>query len=180
MASLETMPERFVKTRSLAVGNLFAAGGVLYQVIDPVGGYFCAKLWGGDQTQVVALDPTSPLAAHHPVVTEGEPVPGYLKKVDLLNEQGMPARFRFPTQSMAFKAVHLDQALMQPVGVAARVYGPMAYVLADEVGNYRYYYYYFKDQYKHSSGLTGTLAQSGVFGSNYNYDDGPAHWRFVL
>ena len=177
----EAAPEQcLVKTRSLTAGALFAVGRVLYQVIAAADGGLGAKIWGDVEPLVVALDPASPLALRCPVVATGEPIPLYVDRTDLLDERGGPARFRFPTQNMALRALSLDRELVQPASLSARVFGPMAYALADEMGHYRYYYYYFKSQSRQSTGYTAPLADSGVLGAHYNYREGPTHWRFVL
>jgi hypothetical protein len=171
-------PERQVKTRSLNVGSLFMANGLLYQVIEPTPeGFYQAKPWGGCDTSIVALDPAQLNDDKGIVVADGEPVPYYLKRTDLLDEKGSPIRFRFPTKALAFQAASLDQLLAERTNLFLQAYGPMAYALTDGSHRWRYYYY---SQAADMLARAGALAQDKSLSFNYNYADGPAYWQYIF
>ncbi len=167
-----------VKTRCLAEGDLFAAAGVLYQVVEAGPGTFNKAVpWQGDIDQAVALNPASVLARHYPVVAEGVPVPACVRRADLFAPGSVPLCFRFPAEAMAFQAASLDQALARRAALFARPHGRRAYVLTDGMTNYRYYYYSC-DRYGLDTALDDMLASSGI--ETLEYTEGPPHWRLVL
>ena len=166
---LEQTP--WVPTRTLPEGVLFVAeDGTIYQVVlAGSAGFRKAKRWGGSDREAVALVPDSPLAYNYPVVERGRPLPR-LKRGDLVDADGAPGRFVFPTEKLARTAAHLEEALAWQSGCMARR-ERRCWLLTDGLHHFRVYYYQ-QDVYGQPVELEADVAAQP-------YTQGPFYWAYL-